>query len=163
MKTSTIIYLEKLVVLLIISIFLILIIIAFTDCIPFVLTLNTSDANNIYQGIGIGCLLSIFAIVISLALMAVQYASQQYIHRIMDFYIKSMMFWCMLFIYMGTIFYNIFMLTEEKVNPTHMSVSISLSALCIAALIPHFFITMIHLRPEFIICKMIDGINKNIF
>nr|QNO52648.1 hypothetical protein CKMLAADM_00013 [Methanosarcinales archaeon ANME-1 ERB6] len=160
MKTSTIIFLEKMVVLSIMSIFLILVIIAFTDFIPFVLKFNTSYASTIYQGIGIGSLLSIFAIVISLALMAVQYASQQYTHRIMDFYIKSMMFRCILFIYMGTIFYNMFMLTEEPVNPTHMFVSISLSALCIVALIPHFFITMIHLRPDFIIGKMLGRINK---
>jgi len=160
-KTSKItIYLEKMVVFSIISIFLILIIIAFTDFIPFVVDLNTSDASNIYQGIGIGSLLSIFAIVISLALMAVQYASQQYTHRIMDTYIKSMMFRCILFIYMGTIFYNMFVLTEEPVNPTHMFVSLSLSALCIVALIPHFFITMIHLRPDFIIGKMVGRINK---
>lgn len=160
-KTSKItIYLEKMVVFSIISIFLILIIIAFTDFIPFVVDINTSDASNIYQGIGIGSLLSIFAIVISLALMAVQYASQQYTHRIMDTYIKSRMFRCILFIYMGTIFYNMFVLTEEPVNPTHMFVSLSLSALCIVALIPHFFITMTHLRPDFIIGKMVGRINK---
>jgi hypothetical protein len=153
-------YREKLVVLLLISIFILLMVIAFTGFSPFVVKLNTADANSVYQGIGIGCLLSIFAIVISLALMAVQYASQQYTHRIMDFYTKSRMFQCILFIYMGTIFYNMLMLTEKTVNPTHMFVSLSLSALCILALLPHFFITMTHLRPGFIIGKMLSGINR---
>ena len=157
---SKITYREKLVVLLLISIFILLIFIAFTGFSPFVVKLSTADANSVYQGIGIGCLLSIFAIVISLALMAVQYASQQYTHRIMDFYTKSRMFQCILFIYMGTIFYNMLMLTEKTVNPTHVFVSLSLSALCILALLPHFFITMIHLKPGFIIGKMLSGINK---
>jgi hypothetical protein len=159
-KTTKIIYLEKLVALSLISIFLLLIILAFTDFNPIVVKLNTSDASDVYQGIGIGGLLSIFAIVISLALMAVQFASQQYTHRIMDFYTKSMMFRCILFIYMGTIFYNMYVLMEDPVNPTHMFVSISLSALCIIALIPHFFITMIHLRPDFIISKMLGSISE---
>ena len=55
----------------------------------------------IYTDIGIQTTAGIFAIVISLSLVAIQFAPQEYSHRIMEYYVRSVIFWSTLVVYLG--------------------------------------------------------------
>jgi hypothetical protein len=95
--------------------------------------------------------------------MAVQFASQEYTHRIMDIHIKSLTFWSLIVIYTGSLLYNVFMLgmLEEPVNSKYVAVSMLLTALCLIILIPYFFFTMVRLRPESVISRLLTKIDED--
>jgi hypothetical protein len=154
--------LERLSVLSLAGFFLLLMLLALTERSPFTLA-NTDleNARGILEGVGVEGLSAIFAIVISLTLMAVQFASQQYTHRIMDLHIKSLTFWAVITVYLGSLLYNIFMLgsLEAPVESKYIEVSMLLSALCFLMLIPFFAITMIRLRPETVIDNMLTRVD----
>jgi uncharacterized membrane protein len=87
---------ERISILSLVGIFALLILLSLTGLSPFTLAkadLEMENARSIMDGVGVEGLSAIFAIVISLTLMAVQFASQQYTHRIMDLHIKSLTFW----------------------------------------------------------------------
>ena len=73
-------------------------------------TIEKDAAGRIFDGVGFEGLSAIFAIVISLSLMAVQFASQQYTHRIMKIHINSLIFRFVIVIYLGSMLYNLIML-----------------------------------------------------
>ena len=155
---------EKIIILVIIGVFSVLIVLSLAELTPF--TLATDDLENargILEGVGVEGLSAIFAIVISLTLMAVQFASQQYTHRIMDFHIKSLIFWSVVLIYLGSLLYNVFMLgrLERPVESRYIEVSMLLTALCFIMLIPYFFITMVRLRPETVISHLVTKLDEN--
>ncbi|HID20465.1 MAG TPA: DUF2254 domain-containing protein [Methanophagales archaeon] len=153
---------ERIVIPAIIGCFFILIMICLTDIIPFsVVNEDINNARGILGGVGVEGLSAIFAIVISLTLMAVQFASQEYTHRIMDIHIKSLIFWSLIVIYTGSLLYNVFMLgmLEEPVNSKYVEVSMLLTALCLILLIPYFFFTMLRLRPESVISRLLTKID----
>jgi hypothetical protein len=155
---------ERIVIPAIIGCFFILIMICLTDIIPFsVANEDINNARGILGGVGVEGLSAIFAIVISLTLMAVQFASQEYTHRIMDIHIKSLTFWSLIVIYTGSLLYNIFMLglLEEPVNSKYVAVSMLLTALCLIILIPYFFFTMVRLRPESVISRLLTKIDED--
>ncbi|MDY6966062.1 MAG: DUF2254 family protein [Halobacteriota archaeon] len=148
----------------ILGIFSILLLISITDIIPFsIANDNIDNAREIFEGVGVEGLSGIFAIVMSLSLMAVEFASQQYTHRIADAYIKSAAFWAIVTIYLGSIVYNVFMLSvlSEPVSGVYVDVSILLSTFCIVMLVPHFFITVTHLNPDFIIGRILKGVDED--
>ncbi|MBM3949639.1 MAG: hypothetical protein FJ312_10485 [SAR202 cluster bacterium] len=62
---------------------------------------DVDQFRGIYVDIGLQNTAGIFAIVISLSLVAIQFAAQEYSHRIMDYYIKSVMFWSTVVVYLG--------------------------------------------------------------
>ncbi|MBN1761714.1 MAG: DUF2254 domain-containing protein [Methanomicrobia archaeon] len=156
--------LEKIIILSITGVFAVLIVLSFAESSPF--TLATDDLDNargILEGVGVEGLSAIFAIVISLTLMAVQFASQQYTHRIMDLHIKSLTFWSVVLIYLGSLLYNVFMLgrLEVPVEAKYVEISMLLTALCFVMLIPYFFITMVRLRPETVISNLLTKLDAN--
>jgi hypothetical protein len=156
--------LEKITILSIIGVFAVLIVLTLAEFSPF--TLANDDLNNargILEGVGVEGLSAIFAIVISLTLMAVQFASQQYTHRIMDLHIKSLTFWSVVLIYLGSLLYNVLMLgrLEAPVDIKYVEISMLLTALCFVMLIPYFFITMVRLRPETVINNLLTKLDAN--
>lgn len=162
MKRLRIENLERLSVLSLVGPFLLLLILVLTERLPF--TLATDDletARGILEGVGVEGLSAIFAIVISLTLMAVQFASQQYTHRIMDLHVKSLTFWSVITVYLGSMLYNVFMLgrLEVPVESKYIEVSMLLTALSLLMLIPFFSLTMIRLRPETVIDHMLTKVD----
>lgn len=126
---------------------------------------NTDQFNAQYViGIsGLGALAAIFAIVISISLMAVQFASQEYSHRIMNSYIKSFMLWSLIILYIGTMLYNLWVvgyIDPEEADTTITDVSTLLQFLCFIMLIPHFLFTTAQLNPLYIIGKILYSINN---
>ncbi len=163
--------LERIVLFGLMAVFLSLIIGVITDVISFrFATANIESALHIFAHPGVGALAGILAIVISLTLMAVQFASQEYSHRIMGAYIKSTTFWSLIGVYTFAILYNVYAIGSvgETVEPKVVEVSMLLTTLCLILLIPHFVFTMAHLRPNFIISeifrtmdsKYLDSIKK---
>jgi hypothetical protein len=130
---------------------------------------DKETAGSIFSGVGVGALSGIFALVISLTLMVVQMSSQQYTHRIMDIHLKSLIFWALIVIYSGSIFYNVFMLgwldLENSSSIPYISIyveiSILLTFLSFIMLIPYFYITMVRLKPETVISKLLANIDED--
>jgi serine/threonine-protein kinase RsbW len=154
--------LEKVVIPAIISFFAVLIALTLFGLTPLSSRpLDLDDARGILEGVGVEGLSAIFAIVISLTLMAVQFASQQYTHRIMDLHIKSLTFWSVIAIYLGSLLYNVFALLqlEEPVQRSYVELSVLLTALCFAILVPYFFITMLRLKPESVIAYLLSKVD----
>ena len=162
MKRMRIENLERISVLSLAGLFLLLMLLALTERSPFTLANDDlENARSIMEGVGVQGLSAIFAIVISLTLMAVQFASQQYTHRIMDLHIKSLTFWAVITVYLSSLLYNVFMLgrLEAPVESKYIEVSMLLSALCFLMLIPFFSITMVRLRPETVIDNMLTKVD----
>jgi hypothetical protein len=155
---------EKIIIFSIIGFFLVLIALSLSHSVTFtVATGDLENARGILEGVGVEGLSAIFAIVISLTLMAVQFASQQYTHRIMDLHIKSLTFWSVIVIYLGSLLYNVFALgiVEEPVDIRYIEISMLLTALCFVMLIPYFFITMVRLRPERVISNLMTKLDED--
>ena len=153
---------ETVIILSLIGVFAVLIVLSLAGLSPFTLATNDIEtARLIFEGVGVEGLSAIFAIVISLTLMAVQFASQQYTHRIMDLHIKSLSFWSVVVIYLESMLYNVFMLgrLEAPVNSKYVETSMLFTALSLIMLIPYFFITMIRLRPESVISRLLTRID----
>ena len=62
---------------------------------------DAEQLRSIYTDIGVQTTAGIFAIVMSLSLVAIQFAAQEYSHRIMEYYIKSVIFWSTVVVYLG--------------------------------------------------------------
>ena len=153
---------ERIIILVIISVFLVLISLSLADLAPYTLAnADLENAQEILGSVGVGGIATIFAIVISLTLMAVQFASQQYTHRIMDIHIKSLIFWSVVVVCLGSLIYNTLMLgrLEEPVESNYIEVSMLLTTLCFIMLIPYFFITMVRLRPESVISNLLTKLD----
>jgi hypothetical protein len=154
--------LEKLSILSLAGLFFCLMLLSLADLSPFTLANTDLDnARGILEGVGVEGLSAIFAIVISLTLMAVQFASQQYTHRIMDLHVKSLTFWSVIAVYLMSLLYNVFMLgrLEAPVESKYIEVSMLLTALCFFMLIPFFSITMVRLRPETVIENLLEKVD----
>ena len=160
---------ERIVMPSIICFFSVLILLCYIEKLPFPLEINDPDtAKRIFVGVGFEGLSSIFAIVISLSLMAVQLASQQYTHRIMDIHIKSLTFWSVIVIYLGSMLYNVFMLglldlgkpvPEDSI--IYVEISMLLTSLSLFILIPYFYFTIYRLRPESVISNLLAKIDED--
>lgn len=154
--------LEKIVIPAIIGFFTVLIALTLFDVTPLISKpMDLDGARGILEGVGVEGLSAIFAIVISLTLMAVQFASQQYTHRIMDLHIKSLTFWSVIAIYLGSLLYNVFALLvlEEPVESMYVELSVLLTALSFVMLVPYFFITMLRLKPESVISHLLSRVD----
>lgn len=119
----------------------------------------------IFVGAGVGGLLSVLAIVISLTLMGVQYASQEYTHRVMNTYIKSVMLWAMIGTYISTVLYDLYIIAIIKtpIDPVFTDISLLLQSLCLIMLIPHFIIAVMYFKPDMTIGRILRSINKEYF
>jgi hypothetical protein len=156
--------LERISILSLAGLFLFLMLLSLTELSPFTLANgDLENARSILDGVGVEGLSAIFAIVISLTLMAVQFASQQYTHRIMDLHIKSLTFWSVITVYLSSMLYNVFMLgrLEAPVESKYIEVSMLLTTLSFLMLIPFFAITMIRLRPETVIDNLLTKVNES--
>lgn len=111
---------------------------------------------------GIGGLLTVFAIVISLTLMGIQFASQAYTHRVMYTYLRSFMLWSMMGAYLVTVIYNLYMTAFIKfpINTLFADVSIILQTLCLVLLMPHFIISIFHLNPDYTIKGVLKSVSR---
>jgi hypothetical protein len=112
---------------------------------------------------GIGGLLTVFAIVISLTLMGIQFASQAYTHRVMYTYLRSFMLWSMMGAYLITVLYNLYITAFIKlpINTLFADVSIILQTLCLVLLVPHFVISIFHLNPEYTIKGVLNSVSRD--
>jgi hypothetical protein len=126
---------------------------------------NLTGAQTHLSSVGVDALAGVLAIVISVTLMAVQFSSQEYTQRIMDTYIKSVIFWLLIGIYLFTILFNVFLLhwLKNQIDPFNiklLNISILLTMLCFMLLIPYFLFTMKQLRPKNIISKALMQVDK---
>ncbi|NLE08323.1 MAG: DUF2254 domain-containing protein [Dehalococcoidales bacterium] len=148
-----------------IIVFTILTVIRITDV--FNISIANTDQFNAQYVIGIsglGALAAIFAIVISISLMAVQFASQEYSHRIMNSYIKSFMLWSLITLYIGTMLYNLWVvgfIDPKEADTMITDVSTILQFLCFLMLVPHFIFTTAQLNPLYIIDKILYSVNAD--
>ena len=117
----------------------------------------------IYTEIGVQTTAGIFAIIVSLSLVAIQFAAQEYSHRIMEYYIRSTVFWTTLIAYLGVMSASIFLqvAADETESPVMGALVIVGSMLAFALLIPHFLITAAYLKPEFVVGKLIKRIDQH--
>lgn len=127
--------------------------------------LSGKDADRyqvIYTDIGIQTTAGIFAIVISLSLVAIQFAAQEYSHRIMEYYVRSVIFWSTLIVYLGIIVVAIILQAAStgEESPRIVALVIVASILAVALLIPHFIVTASYLKPDFIIGKLLRRISS---
>lgn len=120
-------------------------------------------SRTIFADAGIGGLLAVFAIVISLTLMGIQFASQEYTHRVMNTYLTSPMLWTMMGSYLITVLYNLYMvaLLRHPFNPVFADVSVILQSLCLVLLVPHFVIAVFHLKPDSTISRLLNSLDHN--
>jgi hypothetical protein len=130
-----------------------------------VIASNLSSADTHLSAVGAEALATVLAIVISVTLMAVQFSSEVYTQRIMDSYIKSVIFWLLIGVYLATILLNIFLLhlLENQTDLFYiklLNTSILLTMLCFLLLIPYFLFTMKQLMPQNIISKKLMQVNK---
>lgn len=114
----------------------------------------------IYTDIGVQTTAGIFAIVISLSLVAIQFAAQEYSHRIMEYYIKSSVFWSTVAVYLGLMIAAIFLQAGSTDDDSPRTVGLVLlgSVLALVLLVPHFIVTAAYLKPEFIVGKLMGRI-----
>lgn len=129
---------------------------------PHILASGELDmSRTIFVDAGIGGLLAVFAIVISLTLMGIQFASQEYTHRVMNTYLSSVMLWTMMLSYLFTVLYNLYMTAflDTPVKSVFADVSIILQTLCLVLLVPHFVIAVFHLKPDYTINRILRSLN----
>jgi hypothetical protein len=102
-----------------------------------------------------------FAIIVSLSLVTIQFAAQEYSHRIMEYYIKSVVFWATIVVYLGLMTAGILLQTQSsEADDIRVVSTISIGViLALALLVPHFLITASYLKPEFIVAKMIRRVD----
>ena len=117
----------------------------------------------LYTEIGIQTTASVFAIIMSLSLVAIQFAAQEYSHRIMDYYLKSVMFWVTMGFFLGLMILTIVLQANatEAENERVISMIVVGAIIALVLLIPHFVITAAYLRPEFIVSKLLRRVDQN--
>ena len=115
----------------------------------------------LYTEIGIQTTAGIFAIIISLSLVAIQFAAQEYSHRIMEYYIRSTVFWTTMAVYLAVIVAGIvFQARATEADDNRIALGLLLGVLlCLSLLVPHFLITAAYLKPEFIVRKLMERLN----
>jgi len=154
---------EKVVPLTLIAVFLFVILLRVSGVIPTILTTDEFEiSRTIFVDAGIGGLLAVLAIVISLTLMGIQFASQEYTHRVMNTYMKSVMLWSMIITYIATVLYNLYMTAFLKlpVDTMYADISVLLQTLCLIMLVPHFINAVIHLRPDYTLGRIMRTIDE---
>ena len=130
---------------------------------PILATDEFEISRTIFIDAGIGGLLAVLAIVISLTLMGIQFASQEYTHRVMNTYLKSYMLWSMIISYIATVLYNLYMTASMQPTPDtiYAEISVLLQSLCLIMLIPHFIMAVIHLKPDYTIGRILRSVNQD--
>lgn len=115
----------------------------------------------LYTEIGIQTTAGIFAIIISLSLVAIQFAAQEYSHRIMEYYLKSTVFWTTMIAYLVIIVAGIVLQARATPDDDVRAAVVLLIGvfLGLTLLIPHFLITAAYLKPEFVVQKLMNGLN----
>jgi hypothetical protein len=116
----------------------------------------------LYTEIGVQTTAGIFAIIISLSLMAIQFAAQEYSHRIMEYYLRSTMFWTTIIVFLSVIITGIVLQAQASANDNVLAASLLMLAtmLALALLIPHFLVTAAYLKPEFVVTKLIRKLDQ---
>jgi hypothetical protein len=116
----------------------------------------------LYTEIGVQTTAGIFAIIISLSLMAIQFAAQEYSHRIMEYYLRSTVFWTTIVVYLTVITSGIVLQAQASSNDDVRAAALLLVAtmLALALLIPHFLVTAAYLKPEFVVGKLIRRLDQ---
>ena len=127
------------------------------------LLVDPQRLENIYTDVALGITAGIFAVVVSLSLVAIQFASQEYGHRIMALYTKSAIFWSTIIVYLGLLIATILLeaVFEASKDPKYATMIVAGAILALTLLLPHFVITAHYLRPEFIIKKLLRRIDSD--
>ncbi|NQW17810.1 MAG: hypothetical protein HQ478_10035 [Chloroflexi bacterium] len=122
---------------------------------------NDERLHIIYTEVGLQTTAGIFAIVISLSLVAIQFAAQEYSHRIMEYYIRSVIFWSTIVVYLGIMIMTIILQAgvDDPQSTRAGAIVIVASVLAIVLLVPHFIITAAYLKPEFIVEKLLRRVD----
>ncbi|MBI4216784.1 MAG: DUF2254 domain-containing protein [Chloroflexi bacterium] len=156
-------HLEKVLPLTLIAIFGALIGLRVGGILPSFLATGEFDISlNLLINSGIGGVLFILTMVISISIMTIQFASQEYTHRVMTTYIRSFMVWSMIGVYLATILYDLYLTASltRPVNPLWADVSVLLQSLCFIMLVPHVVITVAYLRPDLTIGRILRSVDR---
>lgn len=124
---------------------------------------DAEQLRTIYTDIGVQVTGGIFAIVMSLSLVAIQFAAQEYSHRIMEYYIKSVIFWSTVVVYLGVMIAGILLQASSSERHGQIPASLVLvgTILALVMLVPHFLVTALYLKPEFIIRKLVRRVDRS--
>jgi hypothetical protein len=130
---------------------------------PIIVSNDIGTSQMIFAGTGIQGLLAVFAIVISLTLMGIQFASQQYTHRVMNTFVRSYMLWTMIGSYLITVLYNLYMtaILHDPVNTLMADISVILQSLCLVLLVPHFVVSLFQMKPDYTINSVLNSVSKD--
>lgn len=113
------------------------------------------------------CEAAIIAVVVSLSLVAIQFASTSWSARIIDTFLKKTPeFWLLIIFYIIAIVYGLYVIGSIKGNDSAISkdvefgisLSFRLGILAFLALIPYAWTILISLKPS----KVIDSLSQNI-
>jgi hypothetical protein len=117
-----------------------------------------------YSSVGVEALAGVLAIVISVTFVAVQFSSQEYSKRLMDYFINSVIFKFLIGVYLIGIIFNMFMLNYQFEDPNidnrMRELSIILTGVCFVSLVPYFYITAHILQPEYLIKNILKRVDE---
>ncbi len=124
--------------------------------------MDAARFKTVYDSIGIRTTAGILSSIVALSLVAIQFASNQYTHRIMAFYIRSITFWSIITVYLGIIVFSILVAANrpDSDDPRLAGVIIVGTIMALMLLIPHFLITASFLKPDFIINKLLRRVDS---
>ncbi len=122
--------------------------------------LDSAKIKLIYESFGLRVAAGILPTVVTLSLVAIQFASNQYSHRIMTFYIKSVTLWSIIIVYLGLIVFSMLLEANQTdaTDPRFAGVVLVGTMMALALLVSHLLITAAFLKPDFIISKLLKRV-----
>ncbi|MDO8751110.1 MAG: hypothetical protein Q7K03_08210 [Dehalococcoidia bacterium] len=125
--------------------------------------MDAARFKTIYESIGLRTTAGILPTIVSLSLVAIQFASNQYTHRIMVFYIRSITFWSIIIVYLTMIVVSILLEANrtESDDPRVAGLILVGTIMALSLLVPHFLITASFLKPDFIIDKLLRRLDSD--
>jgi len=128
-------------------------------------TLSSGHLSNISSLLNsnVQWLSAVFGIVISLSLIAVQLAAQNYSPRIITMYVRHYLFWTIIAQFAVAILYNLILLNNltDFINLKLSDISIFISGICLLSLVPHIYNTFEQLKPETVVLSLCNEIDEN--
>lgn len=122
---------------------------------------SVTDRSNIssFFSLIVQILSSVFAIIITVSLVAIQLTAQNYSSKLIKIYTNSFHFKFLIFLYIIAIIFNIYVLLDiEKVKGIWIYFSILLSTLAIVELVPFIFEINRNLDPKTIINHLVKDL-----
>ncbi len=112
--------------------------------------------------INISSLVSILAIGFTLSLMIVQYATEKYSIKLINYYIKDKLFWLLFFQYLFSIIFNLITLSFFSMDFNLVDISLILTMYCFILIIPQIMNIANSIQPERLASYLLEDCKKRI-